>query len=103
MDANQIVAAVVEHERAKRGLNRSQLAALLGVNPMWVSRKLNGDRAWTVEDLDLLSRKLDIPLPVLLMEPREAVTLRFRSAGTVITRKYDSLVSRATGLTAVGA
>jgi transcriptional regulator with XRE-family HTH domain len=69
MTANETVAAVVELERRRRGLTRLQLAAMLGTNSAWVSRKLNGDRAWTLEDMDLVSERLGVPLPVLLMAP----------------------------------
>lgn len=48
MTANETVAAVVESERRRRGMTRLQLAALLGTNSAWVSRKLNGDREWSL-------------------------------------------------------
>jgi transcriptional regulator with XRE-family HTH domain len=103
MSANDTVTAVVDNERRRRGLNRVQLAAVLGVNTVWVSRKLNGDRAWTMADLDLVSERLEVPLPVLLMEPVEVVTLRSRLGRPIVTRKYGSLVSSVSSLCAVGA
>jgi transcriptional regulator with XRE-family HTH domain len=82
MTANALVTQVVEAERARRGLTRSQLAALLGVNPMYVSRKLNGTQRWSMDDLDRISQRLGVPLPVLLMAPvtthQGVVTRRYR-------------------------
>lgn len=94
MTANQTVATVVEAERRRRGLTRLQLGALLGKDSGWVSKKLNGQLRWSMDDLDLVSERLGIPLPVLLMAPVEAVTLRYRQARAVITRWYGSLFSR---------
>lgn len=76
MTANDTVTAAVEAERLRRGMTRLQLAAVLGTNSPWVSRKLNGQLRWSMDDLDLLSERLGVPLPVLLMAPVEAVTLR---------------------------
>lgn len=91
MTANQTVATVVDQERRRRGLTRLQLAALLGTNSAWVSRKLNGDRAWTMDDLDLVSERLGLPLPVLLMRPVvERATQRCRTLVQWATRRYHT-------------
>lgn len=91
MSANGVVTAVVETERRRRGLTRSQLAELLGVNAMYVSRKLNGLQRWSMDDLDRISERLELPLPILLMQPvGPVVTLQSRPSW-VVTYGYQTL------------
>ena len=98
MTANETVAAVLDGECRRRGWTRSQLSRALGVNTVWVSRKLNNDRGWTLDDLDLVSERLGIPLPVLLMAPvggQEALpTLAWGARRRHHTDRYGAHVTR---------
>ena len=101
MTANQTVAAVVELERRRRGLTRLQLAELLGKDSGWVSKKLNGDLRWSMDDLDLVSERMGVPLPVLLMAPLvQTATQRYRTFVAWATRRYHTLVLRSTRVSA---
>src|SRR5512138_2483490 len=89
MTANRLVTQVIDQERRRRGLTQAQLARLLGMSEMTLSRRLNNKPgyAWQMDDLDVVSQRLGIPLPVLLMEP--VVTLQCRNHW-VVTRWYRS-------------
>jgi transcriptional regulator with XRE-family HTH domain len=54
MTANEEVTREVERELEARGWSRSDFARELGVSPAWVTRRFNGERRWSVDDLDLL-------------------------------------------------
>jgi len=62
MTANDEVTREVERELASRGWSRSRFARESGTSPAWVTRKLEGDRRWSVDDLDLLGRVLGLRL-----------------------------------------
>jgi transcriptional regulator with XRE-family HTH domain len=62
MTANDEVTREVERELEARGWSRSRFARESGVSPAWVTRKLEGDRRWSVDDLDLLARVLGLRL-----------------------------------------
>jgi transcriptional regulator with XRE-family HTH domain len=48
------------------GVTQASLAATLGLHQSTVSRKLSGEIAWRVNELDKLARALDVPLSQLL-------------------------------------
>jgi len=62
MTANDEVTREVERELELRGWSRSRFARESGVSPAWVTRKLEGARRWSVDDLDLLYRVLGLRL-----------------------------------------
>lgn len=62
MTANEEVTREVERELELRGWSRSRFARESGVSPAWVTRKLEGARRWSVDDLDLLCRVLGLRL-----------------------------------------
>jgi transcriptional regulator with XRE-family HTH domain len=86
--ANQAVTLVVLAECKRLGITRAELARRLGQRPAWVTQKLNGHRRWTVDDLDLLAERLEMPLAALLLPPApirgEVVALH--------TGRYDSRI-----------
>jgi transcriptional regulator with XRE-family HTH domain len=47
---------------ARRRINQSELAAQLGVQQSWVSKRLSGKVALTVNDLGLISEALSVPV-----------------------------------------
>lgn len=64
--ANTSVAEVMTQE----GVTQASLARTLGLHQSTVSRKLSGEIAWRVNELDILARSLGLPLARLLgVEP----------------------------------
>lgn len=53
-------------EMAKRQLNTTQLAALVGVSDMWVSRRLRGKTELHLGDLEKLAAALGVTADQLL-------------------------------------
>lgn len=78
MTANETVSEAVDRERQRQGLSRSGLARLLGWGPGQVTRKLDGQLRWSMDDLDLVSERLGVPLPLLLAPARELVSTTHR-------------------------
>lgn len=50
--------------------SQSWLARRLDVAPSWVTRRMSGETAWTLEDVDRLAVVLDVPA-VDLLQPLE--------------------------------
>lgn len=69
MTANDTVSNVVLAELERRGMTRAEFGRLMGQERGWVTHKLNGHRRWSVDDLDLLAERLELPLAALLMAP----------------------------------
>lgn len=61
-------AANVRAELARRNMSRAQLARLIDENDMWVSRRLSGTTAITVEDFVRIAAALNVPAAELLPE-----------------------------------
>lgn len=59
------VAAEVRAEMGRQRLSQRQLAARLGWDPRMLSRRLNGEVAFSTSDLDAISDALSIPLSTL--------------------------------------
>jgi transcriptional regulator with XRE-family HTH domain len=55
-------AAEVRAEIARQQITQDGLAARLGVSQTWVSRRINGNTAFSTEDLDLVARALGVPV-----------------------------------------
>jgi transcriptional regulator with XRE-family HTH domain len=59
-------------EMARRQLSQRDVAAELGVSPMWVSSRLNGRVSIAVDDLALFAQVLDVPVAQFLPAPERA-------------------------------
>ena len=64
------VAANVRAEAARRGLNQTGLAAILGIDQGNVSRRWRGQRAFSLEDLGKIAAAFGITPAVLVELPR---------------------------------
>lgn len=65
MTANDEVTARVLEELERRGWSRADFARECHLSPSWVTRRLGGDRRWTVDDLDVLARVLGLRLALV--------------------------------------
>lgn len=52
-----------------RGVNQKTLARALGCSNSTITRRLDGERPWRVEDLDALAAHFGVPLAALLVPP----------------------------------
>lgn len=91
MTAQDTITAAIDAECQRRGWSRARLANELGWGRDQVTRKLSGERRWSVDDLDRVSSRLGIPLPVLLMVPAMIVSEEYRRVRAIVTRWYRSL------------
>jgi len=66
--ANEAVTARVVGELERLRWSRADLARALGHERAWVTRKLNGSRRWSVDDLDAVARALMLSPCELLLE-----------------------------------
>lgn len=62
----QRVAAEVRAEMARRRVSQSELARRLGEGQPWVNRRVNGDVALDLDDLERISEALDAPITAFL-------------------------------------
>lgn len=60
----------------KRGMSLTEIATLLDVSKSFISRVRSGTRSFTLQHLSAVSVKLDIDLPMLLMEALDPSTLK---------------------------
>lgn len=80
-DLNAAVAAEIRAILARRGWKGSTLAALLGVNEMWVSRRLRGTKAIDVDDLERIANALGMrPVELLGLAEKAGGDLNIRSS-----------------------
>lgn len=68
-DVSRVVSSEVRAWMARRGLKQADLATALGVTRQAVSLRLSGKTAWTVDDLAVVAKVLDIPITALLSGP----------------------------------
>lgn len=61
----------------KRRIGQKDLAPMLGIGQPALSRKLRGERPWTIEELLELGRILDVPLSDLLPGDAEREIRRY--------------------------
>lgn len=61
---NEEVASEIRAGLGRRGLNASDLAALIGMNKTSLSRRLNSNRDFTTGEIQQIFFVLDIPRPV---------------------------------------
>jgi cyanate lyase len=68
MTSNEAVTARVVDELERLRWSRADLARAIGHERAWVTRKLNGSRRWSVDDLDTVGRALGLSPAELLLE-----------------------------------
>lgn len=66
------VSANVRAEMARRGLNQTDVAAILGFSQVSVSARLRGQVAWRVDELRTLANHFGIPTTALLGDDSSA-------------------------------
>lgn len=83
------IAAEVRAETARRRLNQTELAGLLGLSQAGASRRLRGVTPFTVDELDLLGRHLGVSVVDLVTraDRTRVVTLPRRDSNTQPTGK----------------
>ena len=52
-------------EKARRGDTNESLGALLGISPPSVARRLSGQIAWSINEIELLCKHYDMPYEIL--------------------------------------
>jgi transcriptional regulator with XRE-family HTH domain len=68
------VADNVRAEKARRGVTQAALAKALGMSQQALSRRLVGEVAFDVDELDIIARHLDVPTAELLGDDVPAAT-----------------------------
>jgi transcriptional regulator with XRE-family HTH domain len=63
---NDTVAAEVRAELGRQRVSGAELAKRLGVSGVWVSRRLNAHQPLTTDDLEAISRALDVSVTAFL-------------------------------------
>jgi len=84
------VASVIRGLLAENSISGARLAAALDRAPSYVSERQNGQRSWTMADLDVIAEMLDVDPMLLLAE----VSRRSRLARDA---RDASLLSKAAG------
>jgi len=64
------IAANIRAELGRQNKTRAALAREMGVTEMWLSRRVNAQTPFTVDDLATIAAALDVPMADLL--PSEA-------------------------------
>ena len=71
-DYNNVVAANIRAELARNGLNQAQAATALGVNEMWISRRLKSGTPLDSNDIAMFARFLKVSIGTLFEETKKA-------------------------------
>jgi transcriptional regulator with XRE-family HTH domain len=91
---NAAVAAEIRAILARRGWKQSQLAERLGVHEMWVSRRLRGVNAISVDDLERIAAALGIkPANLLGLAEQAGTQMNSRSPSVPERSALDSFTS----------
>ncbi len=69
MNVNEKIGRVVDVLMTYRRENRLVVAALLGVSPKTLGRRLNGQLDWTAEEVSLLAEHFGVPIGVFYAGP----------------------------------
>ena len=85
-DLSRAVATEIRVLLLRRNMNQAQLAERMGVNEVWVSRRLRGAQQLDLNDLQRIADVLDVAIADLL--PTSARQLNDRLAQTVGTRPH---------------
>jgi transcriptional regulator with XRE-family HTH domain len=75
------VGRAIRAELARRDLSQSSLAANLGHTQPWVSRRITGDRDWTVTELQRVADYIGVPLSTFLRTEEPRMTEQILSHG----------------------
>lgn len=67
-DLDARVAANLRAELARHQVRQRALAAMIGRTPGWLSRRVTGDVAFTLGEIDEIAGALGIPVAALLVE-----------------------------------
>lgn len=62
----QAVAAEVRAQLGRKNMSKAELAKRTGLSPQSISRKLDGERAISVEELVLIAKALEVSASALL-------------------------------------
>ena len=68
MTVDQIVGERFAIVMFRKGLSQTKLAPRLGITQTALSKKLHGDRPWTLEELLTMASILDMPVEEILAE-----------------------------------
>ena len=68
-EMSRIVSMEVRAWMARRNLTQADLATALGISRQAVSLKLGGKTAWSVDDVAVVARVLEVPVTALLQPP----------------------------------
>lgn len=60
------VAQAVRIEMARRNITQTKLAALAGMKPQYLSRRMTADTAFDTDDLTAIAKALSVPITTLL-------------------------------------
>ncbi len=66
------IAANIRAELGRQNKTRAALAREMGVTEMWLSRRVNAQTPFTVDDLATIAAALDVPMADLLPEAASA-------------------------------
>lgn len=76
-----MVAAEVRASMARRNIKPARVAVLLGLSrPQWLYRRLNGEVAFDVDDLQRLAGLLNVPVTSFFPPPAEGNIARYFQA-----------------------
>lgn len=75
----------------RRDMNQAQLAERMGVNEMWVSRRLRGAQPLDLNDLQRFAEALNVKIVDLL--PRDLTIVRSRVAERLIPAQFTPAAS----------
>lgn len=88
----ETVAEEVRALLARRRLNGAKLAAAIDRSEMYVSRRLRGETAFDLDDLDRIARVLDVEVVDLLPRPSEGRTVTFAGARETSRRQVTERI-----------
>jgi transcriptional regulator with XRE-family HTH domain len=55
---------------ARRGVRQPQIMAILGMSQAAVSRRLNGQHPWDIDELERISEAFEVPVTELVWAPQ---------------------------------
>lgn len=88
MTGQDVVSKQVEGVLVQRGMNRADFARAMGRGRTWATAKLNGQRRWTVDDLDEIAATLGVSVVALVSRTTEGYAALLRWT----TTRYPTLV-----------
>ena len=92
MTTQETVSARLDAELRKRGMSRAQLAHAAGRTPAWLTKKMQGQRRWSVDDLDVLAWALELAPSVLVKQDHRDAQVRAERDRRRLGRVYVELL-----------